>query len=52
MRAHNLCYSTIVLDPKYSNIPGIDYKEIKWEDTNKDTNEVVSHSFTYVQNIQ
>jgi DNA polymerase delta subunit 1 len=26
MIAHNLCYSTLVLDPKYMNIPGITYE--------------------------
>ena len=26
MMAHNLCYSTLVLDPKYDNIPGITYE--------------------------
>jgi len=28
MRAHNMCHSTVVLDPKYANIPGIDYFEV------------------------
>jgi hypothetical protein len=27
MRAHNLCYSTLVLDPKFANIPGIVYEQ-------------------------
>ena len=26
MMAHNLCYSTLVLDPKYENIPGVEYE--------------------------
>ena len=26
MRAHNLCYSTLVLDPKYDNLPGVTYE--------------------------
>ena len=26
MRAHNLCYSTLVVDPKYLNLPGITYE--------------------------
>jgi len=29
MIAHNLCYSTIVLDYKYANIPGVKYDEFK-----------------------
>jgi len=27
MMAHNLCYSTLVLDPKYLDIPGIEYEK-------------------------
>jgi DNA polymerase delta subunit 1 len=27
MVAHNLCYSTLVLDPKYDNLPGIEYEQ-------------------------
>jgi DNA polymerase elongation subunit (family B) len=27
MIAHNLCYSTLVLDPKYDNVPGITYEQ-------------------------
>ena len=26
MCAHNLCYSTLVMDPKYDNLPGIEYE--------------------------
>jgi len=26
MRAHNLCYSTLVMDSKYKNIPGVTYE--------------------------
>ena len=26
MMAHNLCYSTMVMDPKYENVPGITYE--------------------------
>lgn len=32
MRAHNLCYNTIVLDPKYSTIEGVEYETISWEE--------------------
>lgn len=28
IRGWSLCYSTIVLDPKYDNLPGVDYYEI------------------------
>ena len=27
MCAHNLCYSTLVMDPKYDNLPGIEYEQ-------------------------
>ena len=27
MCAHNLCYSALVLDPKYDNLPGIEYEQ-------------------------
>jgi DNA polymerase delta subunit 1 len=29
MMAHNLCYSTLVLDSKYENIPGVTYESFK-----------------------
>ena len=29
MRAHNLCYSTLVLDPKYDNLPGVTYESFE-----------------------
>jgi DNA polymerase delta subunit 1 len=28
MRAHNMCHSTVVLDPRYGNVPGVDYFEV------------------------
>jgi DNA polymerase delta subunit 1 len=27
MRAHNLCYSSLVMDPKFANIPGVVYEQ-------------------------
>ena len=27
MMAHNLCYSTLVMDPKYDNLPGVVYEQ-------------------------
>jgi DNA polymerase delta subunit 1 len=27
MMAHNLCYSSLVMDPKYDNLPGIQYEQ-------------------------
>lgn len=32
IQAHNLCYSTIVLDNKYLNLPGFEYNTFTWED--------------------
>lgn len=26
MMAHNLCYSTLVMDPRYDNLPGVEYE--------------------------
>lgn len=31
--SRNLCYSTLVMDPKYLNIPGVKYETIAWDDT-------------------
>ena len=31
--SRNLCYSTLVMDPKYLNIPGVKYETIEWDDT-------------------
>lgn len=28
MRAHNMCHSTVVLDPRYDHLPGVDYYEV------------------------
>jgi DNA polymerase delta subunit 1 len=32
MRAHNLCYNTIVLDKAYADVEGVEYETISWED--------------------
>lgn len=29
MRADNLCYSTLVLDPRYDNLPGVEYESFE-----------------------
>jgi DNA polymerase elongation subunit (family B) len=31
MRAHNLCYNTIVLDEAFGNLPDVNYEIIQWE---------------------
>lgn len=30
--SRNLCYSTFVMDPKYNNIPNVNYETIEWDD--------------------
>jgi len=32
MISRNLCYSTFVMDPKYRDIPGVNYERIAWND--------------------
>lgn len=45
MMAHNLCYSSLVLNPEYDNLPGIEYKTVEWSD-DKGT-----HKYKFAQNI-
>ena len=42
MRAHNLCYNTIVLDDQHKNLPGVEYETIAWDD----------HAYTFAQTKQ
>ena len=45
MCAHNLCYSTLVMNPKYDNLPGVEYEqfgEFRFAQTAADGNPVVS----------
>jgi DNA polymerase delta subunit 1 len=44
IRAHNLDYSTFVMDSAYDNIEGYDYLTVDWED------ESGRHCYKYVQN--
>ena len=46
IRAHNLCFSTIVLDPKFEEIKGVEYKTFEWKDGD------VAHSFKYSQSTE
>lgn len=32
IRAHNLCFSSIVMDPKYDNLPDVDYLRVRIDD--------------------
>lgn len=50
IRAHNLCYSTIVLNEKYDNLPGVEYKTIEWDDTLDGIKQ--HHSYKFVQNVK
>ena len=45
MCAHNLCYSTLVLDPRYDNLPGVEYEQFgphKFAQSGSDGNPIVS----------
>lgn len=46
MIAYNMCYTTLVQDPKYMNLPNVEYETIKWYEEDKDKH----YSFTFVQN--
>ena len=49
MIAHNMCYCTVVLDPIYENLPGVEYSTIEWDTDDFETGK--KHlKFTFVQN--
>jgi DNA polymerase elongation subunit (family B) len=50
MRAHNLCFSTIILDSSFDNLNGVDYKTVEWTDTINEKE--IKHSYRYVQNTE
>lgn len=50
IRAHNLCFSTIVLDNSFDDLPNVDYKVIEWEDVID--GKIINRNFKYVQNSQ
>lgn len=37
IRAKNMCHSTVVLDPRFDNQPGVEYDEVRWEEEGKTT---------------
>jgi DNA polymerase elongation subunit (family B) len=45
IRAHNLCYSSIVLNEKYNNLEGFEYETIEWRDEHD-----MLKSYTFVKN--
>ena len=49
MRAHNLCYNTIVLDQTYDNLPNIEYETVSWTTTDKNGTDS-DHSYKFAQN--
>lgn len=49
MRAHNLCYNTIVLDKTYDNLPDIEYETVSWTTTDNNGTES-NHRYKYAQN--
>tara|TARA_B110001450_G_scaffold106902_1_gene101226 strand:- start:122 stop:3169 length:3048 start_codon:yes stop_codon:yes gene_type:complete len=53
MIAHNYDYATIVEDPEFDNIPGIEYFDMKWEEDDEDEDGNVTArqvSVRFVQN--
>lgn len=50
MMAYNLCYSTIILNPKYAKNENLDIYKIEWTDKDKLTGEDVKFSYSFVQN--
>lgn len=51
IRAHNLCFSTIVLDEKFDNLKDVEYLPIEWEDK-EENGKITKHKFKFVQNKQ
>lgn len=47
IRAHNLCFSTIVLNEEYDNLPNVEYDTLSWEEESG-----ASHSFRYCQSTE
>jgi len=58
MIAYNMCHSTLVMDPKYMGIKGVEYDTIAWhEEAHKDDNtkewiEAKDFSYTFVQDTK
>jgi len=58
MIAYNMCHSTLVKDPRYLGIKGVEYETIAWheeaheDDNTKEWVEAADYSFTFVQNIK
>lgn len=47
IRAHNLCFSTIVLNEEYDNLPDTEYSTLSWTEESD-----ASHSFRYCQSTE
>jgi hypothetical protein len=48
MIAFNFCYSTIVIDEKYKNLPGITYENVEWTVTDEETGARTHMKYTFV----
>ena len=46
MMAHNLCFSTMVLNPRYENVPGVEYEKFTIVKPDK-----VEVTYTFAQNV-
>lgn len=51
MIAYNMCYSTLVVDQKYMDLPGIEYEVVEWVERYDDGTEK-EYKFTFVQNVK
>ena len=55
MIAFNLCYSTMILPEdldRVKQIPGLELENIKWQQKDDNSDEMIEQSYWYVQNIQ
>ena len=46
MRAHNLCYNTIVLDDAYANLSNVEYETVEW------STDTTTHRYQFAQSTQ
>jgi len=49
IRAHNLCFSTIILDEKFDNLKDVEYETIEWQDDKN--GKIVNHKYKFVKNV-
>ena len=52
MMAHNLCFSTLVLSPKFANVPGIEYETFTINKPDpKDPEKKIEVTYKFAQNV-